>query len=116
MTAATFTARDVAKDIAKATGRPCDAKRVRAWVRDNVAAFDDDGYTAHVYSAKVKATIVAAFVKRAKGAGTGTPARSRAASEGRGTRTRATQPPADRKRTVKPPVPPMSGDAAEPTD
>lgn len=110
--ATTFTARDTAKDITKATGRPCDAKRVRAWVRDHIDRLDDEGYTAHVYTPAEHKRIVAAFVAKAKG-DTGTNARSRAASEGRGTRTKPATPPADRKRTSKPPVPPMSGDAPQ---
>lgn len=94
--AQTFSAKQTARIIAAKTGRPCDAKRVRAWVRDNVAAYDDDGYTSHQYDARLRDRIVAAFVQRAKGTTPGTPARSRAASEGRGTRTtskRASKPP-----------------------
>lgn len=113
MAGQTWTARMVAREVSKRTGRDVDAKRVRAWVRDNVDAYDDDGYTAHVYDARTKDRIVAAFVAKAKGA-TGTNARSRAASEGRGTRTKGATtkgtPPTDRKRTVKPPVPPMASD------
>jgi len=74
---ATFGPKDVARAVSKAVGRPFDAKRVRGWVRDNVPAFDDDGYTAHVYSKAVYDRIVAGMVARAKGG------RSTAASTGR---------------------------------
>lgn len=56
--AATFTAKQVARDVSAAIGRQVDAKRVRAWVRANVAAFDDDGYTAHLYDARQRKAIV----------------------------------------------------------
>lgn len=63
--------------MSKALGRDVDAKRVRAWVRDNVAAYDDDGYTAHQYSPALARTIVQGMVKRANAA------RPSAASKGR---------------------------------
>jgi hypothetical protein len=60
--AATVNARAMAARVNAAlrkAGSPkqVDAKRVRAWVRDNVAAYDDDGYTAHAYDARTAATI-----------------------------------------------------------
>jgi hypothetical protein len=74
--AATYSARDVAKALAK-SGRKVDGKRVRQWVRDHVARFDDDGYTAHQYTAAEYRTIVAGMTGTAK---TG---RSTAARQGR---------------------------------
>lgn len=73
----TLTARMVAREVSKALKRDVDAKRVRAWVRDNVPAYDDDGYTAHQYSPALAKTIVAGMVKRANAA------RPSAASKGR---------------------------------
>lgn len=83
MAAQTSTARDVARLVSKATGRDVNAKRVRQWVRDHIAAFDDDGYTAHQYSAQQVRAIVAGMTKGAKGA------RSSAASAGRSGKPRA---------------------------
>lgn len=83
MAATTHSAREVARLVAKATGKPCDAKRVRAWARANVTRFDDDGYTAHAYTTPEATRIVAALVARAKGQGTGTNARSASAAQGR---------------------------------
>lgn len=74
---ALLTARMVARDVSKALGKDVDAKRVRSWVRDNVAAYDDDGYTAHQYTPALARTIVAGMVKRANAA------RPTAASNGR---------------------------------
>lgn len=77
MTAATYTPKQVAREVAKRLNRTYDAKRVRAWVRDNVAAYDDDGYTAHLYDHATYMRIVTALVKRGQ---VGRPA---AASKGR---------------------------------
>jgi len=73
----TVNARQVARDVSKALGRTIDAKRVRAWVRDNVAAFDDDGYTTHAYTPALARTIVAGMTKSRKAD------RSKSAAEGR---------------------------------
>lgn len=73
----TETARSVARTVSARLGREVNDKRVRGWVRENVAAFDDDGYTAHVYSAAQAKAIVDGMVKSA---GKG---RSAAASTGR---------------------------------
>lgn len=86
--ASTMTARQMARAISAKVGRPVDAKRVRAWVRDNVDAYDDDRYTAHAYDARLQRRIMAAFVTSAKSG------RSRAASTGRGTKSGATKHPA----------------------
>jgi hypothetical protein len=79
----TWTARATAQDINAALrkagiARTLDAKRVRAWVRDNVAAYDDDGYTAHLYDARTHAAVVTGIVARYTGKG-----RPAAASAGR---------------------------------
>lgn len=101
---ATENARTVARQVSKVLGREVNAKRVRAWVRDHVAAFDDDGYTAHVYDARTAAAIVAGMTK-------GQTERSKAAQTGRRAAKRTPDAPRpDRKRTTRPPVPPMSGD------
>lgn len=109
MTAQTYKARDVAKAVSKATGRPINDKRVRAWVRDNVAAFDDDGYTAHVYSTAQYKAIVKGMTDGSKAE------RSKAASAGRTpSKRKATATPRnvapDGRRTTRPPQT-MSGDA-----
>jgi hypothetical protein len=88
----------VARSVAKRIGRDYDAKRVRAWVRDNVDEYDDDGYTAHVYSAALAKRIEDALVKRAQGGG-----RPTAAAKGRA----GTAKP----RTVKAPTAPVTPDA-----
>jgi hypothetical protein len=62
----TFTARQTARAISAKLGRDVSDKRVRAWVRDNVPAYDDDGYTPHAYDARLRDRIVAAFVTRSK--------------------------------------------------
>ena len=74
---ATRTPKDVAREVSTRLGRKVDAKRVRAWVRDNVDAYDDDGYTAHLYDATLYRHIVDSLVKR------GRAARPTAASRGR---------------------------------
>jgi hypothetical protein len=88
--AATVNARAMAARVNAAlrkAGSPkqVDAKRVRAWVRDNVAAYDDDGYTAHAYDARTAATIERGMVASRVAAKGATPkaARGVAASEGR---------------------------------
>lgn len=75
--ATTYTAKAVAREVAKRLNRPFDAKRVRAWVRENIAAYDDDGYTAHAYDHATFTRIVSALVARGR-----TP-RTVAASKGR---------------------------------
>jgi len=62
---ATYSPKDVARELAK-SGRKLDAKRVRAWVRDHVARFDDDGYTSHDYSTAEYRTIIAGMRGQAK--------------------------------------------------
>lgn len=64
--ATTYTARMVAREVSKRLGRDVDAKRVRAWVRDNVPAYDDDGYTAHVYDRRTFDRIVTGMVSKAR--------------------------------------------------
>ena len=66
MAGQTFTARQTARAISAKLGREVSDKRVRAWVRDNVPAYDDDGYTPHAYDARLRDRIVAAFVTRSK--------------------------------------------------
>lgn len=75
--AATVSAREMARIVSKALGRTVNDKRVRAWVRDNIAAYDDEGYTAHAYGPLVQRTILAGMTGKAKGA------RSTAAVKGR---------------------------------
>ena len=70
-------AKDTARAVSKALGRTIDAKRVRDWVRTNVPAYDDDGYTSHQYDARTFAAIVKGMTSKAK---TG---RSDATSKGR---------------------------------
>lgn len=91
MPAATFKARETARAInaqlskAGLSAKVTD-KQVRSWVRDNIAAYDDEGYTAHVYTAAQHAAIVKALVARRTGAGargTTIEARATAASKGR---------------------------------
>jgi hypothetical protein len=82
---ATFTvAREVTAVLHKrGLERDVDAKRVRAWVRDNVDAYDDDGYTAHLYDARLRDRIVSGMVARYVGRTPGTTARAASASAGR---------------------------------
>lgn len=75
-TAKVYSARDVAKALS-VKGRKVDGKRVRQWVRDHVARFDDDGYTSHQYSAAEFRTIVTGMSGQAKSG------RSTAARQGR---------------------------------
>lgn len=103
MPAATFSARDVAKAVAKATGKPVDAKRVRAWVRDHVASFDDEGYTAHVYDASLRARIVKGMTTAAS------KPRATAASKGRAKPVaKASTAPTGQKGRVSPTQPAMA--------
>ena len=78
----TTTAAQVAREVAKRTGKACDGKRVRSYARAFIARFDDDGYTSHQYSAAEHKRIVDALVARAKGT-TGTNGRARSAAQGR---------------------------------
>jgi len=83
-----------------------DAKRVRAYVRDTIAEYDDDAYTAHAYTLALRDRIVAGMVARrtASGAkGTGTPARATSASKGR--------PPKGRKSPAKVNAPQVAAEA-----
>lgn len=57
------------KDVARAMsskGRKLDAKRVRAWVREHIARFDDDGYTSHEYTPAEYRSIIAGMTGQAK--------------------------------------------------
>ena len=108
--ASTTNARQTAKDVMGALAKrgikvTLDAKRVRAWVRDNVDAYDDDGYTAHQYDGQTHAAIVKGMVDRyaARAGQTGSNARGTAASAGR----KATP----RKATSKPAAPDATPDA-----
>lgn len=83
MAAQTFSARAVAKLVASRTGKPCDAKRVRAWARGHVSRFDDEGYTTHAYTSAERDRIVNAMVAARKATATGPAARSSSASRGR---------------------------------
>jgi hypothetical protein len=85
MTATTFTARQTAAEVTKALAkvgldRAINAKRVRAFVRDTMPAYDDGLYTAHLYDARTKDRIVKAMVARY------TAGRPAAASLGRSTK------------------------------
>ena len=67
--AETFTARVTALVVTNALhkvglDRKVDAKRVRAYVRDTMPAYDDGLYTAHLYSAATRDRIVAGMVRR----------------------------------------------------
>lgn len=106
MTGTTYNAKAVAREVSKRVGRTFDAKRVRAWVRENIAAYDDDGYTAHVYDRKTFDRIVSGMTAKAR---TG---RATAASNGRGASKAATTAKArSETRTVAkvgPAVPPSN--------
>lgn len=108
MTGQTYNAKAVAREVSKRVGRTFDAKRVRAWVRENVPAYDDDGYTAHVYDRKTFDRIVKGMTDKAR---TG---RATAASAGR---TPAKTPAKPRKpASVKPaPIARVSPDAVTAT-
>ena len=110
-TAQTWNARATAKDVNDAlrkagVQRTLDAKRVRQWVRENIEAYDDDGYTAHVYNAQLHRTIVDGIVKRYTASGTTTKARTSAdqrgsaASSGRTPRKPASKPAVRRLKTL----------------
>lgn len=61
---ATVSAREMAARLSRATGRPVSAKAVRAWVRDNIARYDDGRYTAHGYTPAEQARITAAWTAK----------------------------------------------------
>jgi hypothetical protein len=105
MAGMTFSARAVAKLVASRSGRPCDAKRVRAWARASIARFDDEGYTTHAYTSAERDRIVNGLVARARANATGTAGRASSASRGR-TAARKTSPA--RKATHKAPVAPVA--------
>lgn len=119
MPAQTFSANVVARLVAKRTGRPCDAKRVRSWARANVTRFDDDGYTTHAYTSAERDRIVNALVARSRANATGTDGRASSASRGRtaptapkGRAKRATAPKATTKANAAPAAPDApTGDA-----
>lgn len=104
MTAQTTSARQVARMVSKAVGRDITDKRVRQWVRDNVASFDDDGYTTHAYDARTVKVIVAGMTKRYKDSG-----RPQSASNGR----QGATTPAKRKATRKATPAPEATDAPD---
>ena len=83
MTAQTFNARAVAAIVSKRVGRKVSDKQVRAYVRDTMAAYQDDAYTHHAYTAKQRDTIVNGMVARRRPGATGTNGRAAAASSGR---------------------------------
>jgi hypothetical protein len=92
-----FTARQTARAISAKLGRDVSDKRVRAWVRDNVPAYDDDHYSAHLYDARLRDRIVAAFVTRSR---TG---RTVAAQTGRSKPATASKPKSKPKTTARAP-------------
>lgn len=69
---ARINAATMAARLSKAHGRTVTAKQVRQWCRDNVTAYQDDGYTVHAYDA--------ATVKRIESAWKGRTARRNAQS------------------------------------
>jgi hypothetical protein len=83
MPAQTFSARAVAAIVSKRVGRAVSDKQVRAYVRDTMAAYQDDAYTHHAYSAKQRDAIVNGMVARRRPGATGTNGRAAAASSGR---------------------------------
>lgn len=91
MAAQTYTARAVAKRL----GGTMTDKRVRAWVREHVARFDDDGYTAHAYTSAEFAAIVKGMSAANKSG------RATAARNGR-------KAPSARKRTATPATAPVA--------
>jgi len=76
-TETTYTARKVAEEVTRKLGKPVNAKRVRQWVRDHIAAFDDEGYTAHQYTAAQRQAILKGMTTAAA------QPRAKAASQGR---------------------------------
>jgi len=99
MTTATFTARQTAAEVTKACAkvgltRSVNAKRVRAFVRDTMPAYDDGEYTAHLYDARTKDRIVKAMVARY------TAGRPASASLGRSTKEATVAKVAAEQRTV----------------
>lgn len=83
MTVQTFNARTVAAIVSKRIGRKVSDKQVRAYVRDTMAAYQDDAYTHHAYTAKQRDAIVNGMVARRRPGATGTNGRAAAASSGR---------------------------------
>jgi hypothetical protein len=71
-----WNARQMAAAIrATVPGSTVDDKRVRGWVRANIAQYDDDGYTSHSYDEATATLILSAFVAMAaKRSGTATDA------------------------------------------
>jgi hypothetical protein len=66
MTEATFGAKAVARMLSESTGRKVSDRQVRAWVRDNVTEYDDDGYTHHAYTlTQVQAIVDGMLARRA---------------------------------------------------
>lgn len=92
--AQTLTARQMAAQVSKAVGRQVTAKQVRAAARDQIAAYDDDGYTAHAYDARQASTLLAYFRARAAKGRTSVPVRVRAAGRAaKATPVKSTTPP-----------------------
>jgi hypothetical protein len=92
--AVTFNARTVAAIVSKRVGRKVSDKQVRAYVRDTMAAYQDDAYTHHAYTAKQRDAIVNGMVARRRPGATGTSGRAAAASSGRTPQRKATAPKA----------------------
>jgi hypothetical protein len=105
----TFTARQTARAISAKLGRDVSDKRVRAWVRDNVPAYDDDGYTPHAYDARLRDRIVAAFTARAKTGRTIAAQTGRAKSPAKSPKTTKSPARAPQAVTVAPSAPEDSG-------
>jgi hypothetical protein len=99
MAAETYSARTVAAIVSKRVGRKVSDKQVRAYVRDTMAAYQDDAYTHHAYTAKQRDAIVNGMVARRRPGATATNGRAAAASSGR---TPAKKPAAARKPAAAP--------------
>lgn len=85
MTAQTYSARQTAREVSKRLGKDVSDKRVRDWVRQNVEAYDDDGYTTHAYDRRTFDRIVKGMTGAAR------KPRAQSASNGRkGTRKAST--------------------------
>lgn len=96
MTATMYSARQTAREVSKRLGREVSDRRVRAWVREHVEAYDDDGYTTHAYDRRtfdriVKGMTDGAKADRSKSAASG----RKAASTPRKTRKAATSAPVE---------------------
>jgi hypothetical protein len=83
MPAQTFSARQTAALVSKRVGRKVTDKQVRAYVRDTMAAYQDDAYTTHAYTAKQRDAIVNGMVARRRPGAKGTAGRAASASNGR---------------------------------